>query len=83
MNLAQALLGERDVLDQAAERQLAHSRALAGLIVGDALGRLGEEVSRCGEGLEDVGAFAGQRGHVWSSQIVGRAAARREPRWLA
>jgi len=55
-------LGVRDVLDQAAEGQLAHSRASPGLLVGDAPHGEAEEVAVPAQALDEVSALAGQLG---------------------
>ena len=54
--------GGRDVLDQAAQAQLAHRGALPGLVVGQAADGVAQEVAVLGEGGEQVGTLAGHRG---------------------
>ena len=53
-----ALLGGRDVLDQAAHAQLARGGALAGLLVGQVPGGEAQEVPGRGQPGQDVGALA-------------------------
>jgi hypothetical protein len=55
------LLGQRDVLDQAAQGQVADRRLLRGLLVGQAAGGIPHEMTLPGQGSQQVGTFAGHR----------------------
>src|SRR6185312_7682132 len=54
--------GEGDVLDQAAQAQLAHRGALPGLVVGQVADRETQEVPGLGQGGQQVGTLAGRSG---------------------
>jgi hypothetical protein len=54
-------LGQRHVLDQAAQGQFAGRRPLPGLLIGQAAGGITQEVTLPGQGLQQVGTFAGHR----------------------
>ena len=76
MNSAQLPLGRGHVLDQPAEAQLAGRRALRGLLVGQALHGVAQEVAVLGQRLQQVGALGGDRGRgrSWSSGSLLRRA---------
>jgi hypothetical protein len=60
------LLGQRDVLDQPAQGQVAGRGLLCGLFVGQSAGGIPQEMTLPGQGLQQVGTLAGRR--FWCTQ---------------
>jgi hypothetical protein len=54
-------LGAGTVLDQAAQEQFAGRSLLCGLLAGQAAAHMAQEVPLPGQGLQQVGTFAGHR----------------------